>query len=246
MLRLLRRAVALALILSFCVLRFWLIRLRGPMTLETRALWLQDAASRILKCLHVTTRVDGAPPVCGLVVANHLSYLDILIISAVMPCFFVARHDVAQWPFFGMAARMGGTIFLDRSSRASAMLVAGQIERRLKLPVPVLLFPEGTSTDGSHVLPFHSRLISPATESGVPIACAAVRYELSDGLEERELCWYGDATFLPHLMKVLGITAFVAHLQFGESRIYANRRAAARLTQAEITAMREARVAVAQ
>jgi lyso-ornithine lipid O-acyltransferase len=246
MLRLLRRAVALVLILSFCVIRFWLIRLRGPMTLEMRALWLQETSRRVLKCLHVTTQVDGVPAVCGLVVANHLSYLDVLIISAAMPCFFVARHDVAQWPYFGMAARMGGTIFLDRSSRASAMHVAGQIEQRLKLPVPVLLFPEGTSTDGSHVLPFHSRLISPATMAGVPITAAAVRYELSDDLEERELCWYGDATFLPHLVKVLGITAFTAHLQFGESQVYADRRAAARLTHAEITDMREARVAVAQ
>ena len=63
-----------------------------------------------------------------------------------MPCFFVAKMEVDRWPIFGKAARSGGTIFLDRSSLASAMSAADQITERLKLPIPVLLFPEGTST----------------------------------------------------------------------------------------------------
>ena len=85
-----------------------------------------------------------------------------------MPCFFVAKMEIGGWPFFGKAARSGGTIFVDRSSLASAMSVAEQMTERLKLPipVPVLLFPEGTSTDGSQVLRFHSRLIDPATSTG--------------------------------------------------------------------------------
>ena len=66
-------------------------------------------------------RVEGTPPTHGLVVANHLSYLDILILSAAMPCFFVAKMEIGGWPFFGKAARVGGTIFLDRVSLASAM-----------------------------------------------------------------------------------------------------------------------------
>lgn len=245
-LRRIRRAVALAFVLTFCVLRYWSTRLRGAMTLEQHALWLHHTARRVLKCLKVNTRIDGAPPSCGLVVANHLSYLDVVIFSAIMPCFFIAKHEVERWPFFGMAARMGGTIFLDRSSQASAIAVAGIIEQRLKLPVPVLLFPEGTSTDGAQVLPFHSRLIAPATEAGVPITAAAIRYELTDGLAERELCWFDAATFLPHLGKVLGVAEFTAHLQFGESQVYPDRRAAAILTHAEISAMREAGAEVAQ
>lgn len=246
-LRRIRRAVALVFILAFCVLYYWLMRLRGPMTLERRALWLQAAARAILKSLGIESEVEGHPPTCGLVMSNHLSYLDILIISAVMPCFFVAKIEIDGWPYFGKAARSGGTIFLDRSSLASAMSVAEQISERLKLPVPVLLFPEGTSTDGAQVLRFHSRLIDPATTAGAPITAAAIRYVVEDGkVEERELCWYGDESFLTHMWKVLGVARFSAQLYFGEPKIYPHRRVAADETHAEITAWREATAPAAQ
>lgn len=239
-LRRIRRAVALAFALAMCVVHYWLDRLRGPMTLERRALWLQGSARAILKVLDLKTQVEGQPPACGLVVSNHLSYLDIIIISATMPCFFVAKMEVGSWPFFGRAARSGGTIFLDRSSLASAMTVAEQIAGRLKLPVPVLLFPEGTSTDGAQVLRFHSRLINPATAAGAPITAAAIRYVIEGGVEERALCWYGDEGFTTHLWKVLGVKGFAAKLHFGQPKIYWDRRVAADETHAEITAWREA------
>jgi len=242
MLRRLRRAVALVFALVLCIVRYWHKRIRGPLTLEQRAIWLQQAAIIILRCLGIGSQVDGEPPACGLVVANHLSYLDIIIISAAMPCFFVAKMEIGGWPFFGKAARTGGTIFLDRSSLASAMSVAEQMTERLRLPVPVLLFPEGTSTDGAQVLRFHSRLIDPATTAGAPITAAALRYVLEGGVEERELCWYGDETFTAHLWKVLGVAGFSAQLHFGEPQIYPDRRTAADETHAEITAWREAGV----
>jgi 1-acyl-sn-glycerol-3-phosphate acyltransferase len=168
-----RRAVALAFALELCVLRYWIARLRGPLTLERRALWLQSAARIILTSAGIQSTVEGQPPSHGLVVSNHLSYLDIVILSAAMPCFFVSKVEVDGWPFFGKAARTGGTIFLDRSSLDSANQVAGQIAERLSLPIPVLLFPEGTSTDGHEVLRFHSRLIDPATEARAPITRSA-------------------------------------------------------------------------
>jgi 1-acyl-sn-glycerol-3-phosphate acyltransferase len=240
MLRRVRRAVALAFALALCILRYWLKRLRGPMTLEERAVWLKESASGVLKSLGIRWHVEGQPPACGLVVSNHLSYLDIPIMSATMPCFFVAKMEVDSWPIFGKAARSGGTIFLDRSSLESAMSVAEQIAERLKLPVPVLLFPEGTSTDGAQVLRFHSRLIDPATAAGAPITAAAIRYVLEGGVEERELCWYGDESFATHLWKVLGVAGFSAELRFFEPKIYPDRRTAADQTHAEITAWREA------
>jgi 1-acyl-sn-glycerol-3-phosphate acyltransferase len=223
-----------------CVVRYWLARLRGAMTLERRALWLQGSAQAILKVLDIKTEVEGKPPVCGLVVSNHLSDLDIIIISAAMPCFFVSKIEVGGWPFFGEAARSGGTIFLDRSSRDSANSVAEQMTERFRLPIPVLLFPEGTSTDGAQVLRFHSRLIDPATVAGAPITAAAIRYTIEGGVEERELCWFGDEEFTGHLWKVLGVKGFAARLHFGEPRIYSDRRVAADQTHDEIAAWREA------
>lgn len=237
-LRAARRAVALVFVLVLCVFRFWLMRLRGPMTLERRALWVQACSQLVLRSLGVQRRVEGQPPTHGLVVSNHLSYLDILIISSAMPCFFVAKIEIGGWPYFGQAAGAGGTIFLDRSSMASAMSVADKITERLQLPVPVLLFPEGTSTDGSRVWRFHSRLIDPATSAGAPITAACVRYVVADGTPERELCWFGDAPFLPHIWKALGAAGFTAEVQFGEPRVYPDRRTAADVTHDEIAAMR--------
>jgi 1-acyl-sn-glycerol-3-phosphate acyltransferase len=243
-LRRFRRAVALGFEILCCVIRFWLLRLDGPRTLERRAQWVQHSAQRIIRCLGIECTVEGQPPASGLVVANHLSYLDILALSAAMPCFFVSKVEVGGWPFFGRAARSGGTIFLDRASVASAHRVAAEMTKRFKMPiaVPVLLFPEGTSTDGSKVLRFHSRLIDPAVAMGAPVTAAAVRYVIHDGTPERELCWYDDATFTGHLWKVLGVAGFEAEVRFGEPRIYADRREAADQTRTEIVGMREAMV----
>jgi len=237
-LRRLLRGAALALALIFCALRYGFLRRRGPLSLEQRAQWLQSAARGVVRSLGIRTRIEGAAPVCGLVVSNHLSYLDIVIYAAVLPCFFIAKREVKQWPFFGHAAQAGGTIFLDRASLASANAAADEIAERLTLPVPVLLFAEGTSTDGSQVLRFRSRLFLPAVQQAAPVTAAAIRYVPRDGAAERELCWYGDAAFLGHLWKVLGAAPSTAHLCFGTPRIYTDSRSAARQTHAEVASMR--------
>lgn len=236
--RAIRRAVALEWVVAASMVRAWILRLRGPLTMERRALWMQRGCRDALKAAGILCRVEGAPPTHGLVVCNHLSYLDILILSAAMPCFFVSKIEIGRWPFFGHAARLGGTLFLDRSSRASAVRVAKQMSERLKLPVPVLLFPEGTSTDGSQLLSFHSGLFQPAITAGAPVTAAAVCYAFDDGTPERELCWIGNALFVPHLAKMLGVGGFTATVRFGQPRVYTDRRAAAVQTHDEIALMR--------
>lgn len=237
-LRLIRRAVALGFALITIILRFWMLRLNGPLSLERRARWLQESCVRVLHSMDVQTNVDGLIPTRGLVVANHLSYLDIAVLSSAMPCFFVAKAEIGHWPYFGRAARAGGTLFLDRTSIASAEKVSGMIRERLKLPIPVLLFPEGTSTDGT-MRRFHGRLFEPAIRAAEPVTAVSIRYVPSDGMSERELCWFGDASFGPHLMKTLGMPAFRAELRFGAPHVYPHRRIAARETFVEIHSMRE-------
>lgn len=236
-LRAIRRVVALGLAVAGRILDYWRIRLHGPLSMERRTLWLQASCRSILACLGIESRVIGDPPARGLVVANHLSYVDIVVLAAELPCFFVAKSEIAGWPVFGKAARAGGTIFLVRTSRASADEAAKEIERRLHLPIPVLLFPEGTSTDGTRVLRFHSRLIDPAVDAGAPITAAALRYS-ADGVEERELCWYGDVPFLRHLWKTLGREGLRAEVRFGAPRVYDDRRLAALENHAAVEAMR--------
>lgn len=234
-----RRALTLAFVLHYCLLIYAWMRLKGRLTPEARARWMQSSCRRMLDTLGIQSTVVGTPPTRGLVIANHLSYLDIIILSAAMPCAFISKMEIGRWPFFGMAARLCGTIFLDRESRSSAEKVAEIMGRRFRHPVPVLLFPEGTSTDGSEVLRFHSRLIDPATSTGTPITAAALSYQVEGGIPERELCWYGDATFLPHLWRTLKTRGFSTRVEFCPTAVYADRRVAADTAHAQITAIRE-------
>ncbi len=238
MLRRCRRAVALAFTIPGCILRAGLERLRGPFTPIDRARWLQRTARQVLAAAGIECRVVGEPPVRGLVVSNHLSYLDVAALAAAMPCAFVSKIEVSRWPVFGLAARLGGTIFIDRSSRASAEAVALEIAGRLSIAVPVLVFPEGTSTNGAEVLRFHSRLFEPAVAAEAPITPAAIGYAATEGPPEPELCWFGDEPFLPNLWKILGVENVCAHVAFGKSRIYPDRRTASRESQAEVEDMR--------
>jgi lyso-ornithine lipid O-acyltransferase len=237
-LRAARRAVALALALTVCILRYGWARMRGRLGLTERAVWLQGACQLVLTSLGIRYSIEGDRPEKGLVVANHLSYLDIVLLSAAMPCFFVAKAEIRRWPYFGSAARLGGTLFIDRASRGSAEKIAATMAERLSLPVPILLFPEGTSSDGHTVLRFHPRLFEPAIRAKAPVTAAAVRYVLADGAEERDLCWFGKDTFLPHLWKVLRAGDFSAKLSFGTPRVYPDRRAAAAATHDEVATMR--------
>lgn len=211
--------------------------MRGSLSLEERARWLQDTCVLVLQSIEIRCEVQGEIPRRGLVVANHLSYLDIAVLSAAMPCFFVAKREIDAWPYFGKAARAGGTIFIDRSRSSSAEEAATEISERLKLRVPVLLFPEGTSTDGT-MRRFHSRLFEPAIQDGAQITAAAIRYVTDDGMAERGVCWFGDDALAPHLMKTLKAPGICARLKFGEPRVYADRREAADETFAEIAGMR--------
>jgi 1-acyl-sn-glycerol-3-phosphate acyltransferase len=237
-LRAFRRAVLLSSLMAFCFARSCLQRMRGPDTLERRAMWLHESAVFVLRHMGIPLRITGHPPAGGLLVSNHLSHLDIFTFAAALPCYLVSKIQIGRWPLFGSLARAGGTIFVDRSSRASAEAVTDEIAERLKGPVPVLFFPEGASTDGSHLLPFHSRFYTPAVEMGVPITAIAVRYVPEHGVPEREFCWVGDEAFLTHAWKVLRGPDFSVEVRFGKPRIYTDRREAADATYAEIERMR--------
>jgi 1-acyl-sn-glycerol-3-phosphate acyltransferase len=199
-----------------------------------------------MAALGISFSVEGQPPAQGLLVSNHLNYIDILVYGAILPCCFVAKAEIRRWPFFGRMARAGGTLFVNRSSRSSAEMVTNQIANRLRMGVPVLFFPEGTSTDGSKVLRFRSRFFTPAIEARVPITAASVRYIMEDGTPERELCWFGDAPFLPHVWKMLGSAGFSAKVCFGEPQVYSDRRTAADQTHEEVEAMRAGQVLTLQ
>ncbi len=238
------RTAVLVLGICLCFLRYGYLRLaalirRRRFTAHQRALWLQFCARLALGSVGIRSRVIGViPEETTLIVANHLSYLDILICASALPCTFVAKREIARWPVFGSLARLGGTLFVNRESRHRSRETAEEMALRLREHVPVLFFPEGTSTDGSELLRFHPALFDPAVEAQLPVTPAAIFYETTPPQTERDLCWYGDESFLPHLLRVLGGPSFTAVVQFAHSETFPDRRSAAWRTHDTIEQMR--------
>jgi lyso-ornithine lipid O-acyltransferase len=212
---------------------------RPRMDMRERANWLQDAAGTVLRSMGVQVVAAGNPPLAGLVVSNHLSYLDVLAYAAVMPCVFVAKQEVRGWPVFGAFATMAGTIFVDRERRSANGGAAAAMEEALTAGIPVVLFPEGTSSDGTSVLPFHSGFFEPAMRANAAVTAAAIGY--GSRVEESAIAYYGDDIFASHLFRTLGERDLEARVVFSATpQRYAGRKEAALTTQAEVCLLRNA------
>jgi 1-acyl-sn-glycerol-3-phosphate acyltransferase len=210
-----------------------------PLT-RARALWLQVSSRRTLRLLKVKVKTTGAVPLRGLIVSNHLSYLDILVLSAITPAVFVSKSEVKQWPVFGWFARLSGTLFVHRNRRSDVARLNEQIAHVLDAGVPVVLFPEGTSSDGRHILPFKSSLLEPVLRQDQPLCAALIRYSLPDGLASEDVCYWGDMTFLPHLLNLLSkrrVHVFVSFTPVERRR--GGRKDLARYLHSEIVRMKE-------
>jgi len=204
------------------------ISARGLPPIKARAQWLHRHSRTLLALWQISASTSGRIPIEGLIVANHLSYLDILLICSVVPCVFVSKAEVRHWPFVGLGAKMSGTIFIVREKTRTTPEANRQIEERLREGIPVVLFAEGTSTNGSSVLPFRPPLLEPAVEMRAPITPAGISYETQTGSVERDICFWGDSVFFPHLLRLLTIERIQASLSFGEPiHGYADRKEAA-------------------
>jgi len=181
-----------------------------------RAAWLQRAARRHLKIFNFKTEVFGPVPTSGLIVSNHLGYLDILMLSSVTPAVFVSKADVRSWPVFGWLATLGGTVFIERERRTHVGVVNREIESALADGVPVVVFPEGTSSDGKTILPFRSPLLEPVAGGLHVITTSWIHYTLGDGDAGQEICYWGDHTFFPHLLNLLDKQKIRAKVCFGK------------------------------
>lgn len=141
---------------------------RRDRRLDARGAWLHGWCRFACRVLGIRIKTYGSMPSSGLLVSNHLSYLDIVVLSSIRPCVFVAKRDVASWPLFGWLAHAAGTIFVDRERRFSSPKVVNGIRDAIAGGSVVVLFPEGTSSDGSTVLPFKSALLESAVQPRSP------------------------------------------------------------------------------
>lgn len=183
-------------------------------TPTARALWLQRHSRRTLKIFKLEARVSGPVPTRGLLVSNHLGYLDIFVLASLAPVVFVSKRDIKFWPVVGWLAQMAGTLFVDRERRVQVGRVNNEIQAALDQGALVVLFPEGASSNGQTVLPFKSSLLEPAAQPAHPLSVSAIQYTIEDGDVVREVCYWGDHTFFPHLLNLLGKRAVRATVRF--------------------------------
>jgi 1-acyl-sn-glycerol-3-phosphate acyltransferase len=189
---------------------------RAPQEIQRleRAAWLSRSSRRHLKIFDYSANVAGDIPKSGLLISNHLSYLDILAISAVTPAVFVSKAEVRNWPLFGWFAAIAGTVFVERERRTHVGEVNREIEIALAAGALVVIFPEGTSTNGETILPFRTSLLEPAARGQHEISVGWIHYELSDGDACNEVCYWGDHTFFSHVLHLLGKKSVRATLRF--------------------------------
>jgi 1-acyl-sn-glycerol-3-phosphate acyltransferase len=198
----------------------------------------------------VGTRSTASP---ALILSNHASWLDVCVISALAPVVFVAKSEIAGWPVFGWLAKLQRTIFINRQARHQTGAATREIAGRLLGGDAVVLFAEGTSSDGIRVLPFRSSLVGAVhhalgnsthhTSIAVqPMSLAYVGFGgvlMGRGLRER-VAWYGDADLIPHLLGVLASGAVDVTVSWGEAKSYdmsADRKAITREAEKSVRRM---------
>jgi 1-acyl-sn-glycerol-3-phosphate acyltransferase len=171
---------------------------------------LFGATSRaLLRLLRAEVRVSGPPPRPPfLLAANHLSYVDVLVLASVLPARFVAKAEVRRWPLLGPICGGFGTIFIDRSDRRDIPRVLAEIERSLARGEGVVLFPEGTSSSGETLLPFRSPLLALPARRDLPVHAAALRYD------PPSVCWWGATALVPHLLSLFRLERIEATVSF--------------------------------
>src|SRR5438876_8656859 len=207
--------------------------------LHARTGWLQRWSRFACRVVGIRVTTRGSMPQSGLLVCNHLSYLDVIVLSSIGPCVFVAKRDVARWPLFGWLAHAAGTIFVDRERKFSSPKVVNGIRDAIAGGSVVVIFPEGTSSDGSTVLPFKSALLESAVQLRSPIAAASIDYALDDGSVAEEVCYWRDMTLVPHLLNLLCKREIGANYSFSPAKVRAgNRKEIARELRDEIVSIR--------
>ncbi len=179
---------------------------------------------RALKVMNVEVSHSGFDPKLMaennfLIVSNHMSYIDIMLLSSIIPCVFVTSVDMQETPFLGPMAEMGGSIFVERRNRGQIDRDIGVMSQTLRDGLNVVVYPEGTSTDGQKLLPFKKSLLMSAVESGRDILPIALKYVEINGqpfspVVADNVCWYGEMTFAPHLLGVMGLTNLKVHIEF--------------------------------
>lgn len=205
-----------------------------PFTHKNRKLKLTKWwCTGLLRCFNIKVLIRGTPPsnLSGaMLVANHVSWADIHALNSVMPLRFIAKLEIKNWPIFGYLVKKSDTIFIDRTSRKDAARIVGVASDALKNGDNLGFFPEGTTTDGTHLLTFKSSVLQAAINANATIWSVAIRYPNIDGKPNLAMAYAGDTGLGESMMNVLKQKKPVVELHFLTSITapQANRQAASK------------------
>lgn len=175
-------------------------------------------SAKLARIAGVATRVEGTAPgaseIGAMVAANHVSWLDMFVVSGVRPTRFIAKSEIRDWPIAGWIAERAGTIFIRRERRRDTARINDLVHAALLEGDCVGLFPEGTTTEGDQLLKFHSSLFEPAVANRAHVHPAAIRYEHADGSLCRAMAFVGELSFMQSLSLVMRQRGVVARIAF--------------------------------
>ncbi|MES2412493.1 MAG: lysophospholipid acyltransferase family protein [Pseudomonadota bacterium] len=206
---------------------------------------IQAWSARMLQCIGIELRVSGNAATQGplLLVANHISWLDITALHAARFCRFVSKADIKAWPVIGTLAVGVGTLFIERESRRDAMRVVHLMTERLREGDVIGVFPEGTTSDGVGLLPFHANLLQAAISAEVPVQPVAIQFlDKTNGQRSPAPCYIDDDTLLGSVWRTLRATGIVVVITFGEPQLASgrDRREWAHALRDDVGALRQA------
>ncbi len=168
---------------------------------------------RTLTVLGIEVRCSGTPNEgATLFIANHVSWIDILVMMSVRPMRFVSKSDVRAWPVIGWLVACGGTLFIERRNRRDALRVVHLVAQALQAGDPIAMFPEGTTSDGHGVLPFHANLLQAAVVTAVPVQAIALRFSDAREPVSAAAAYIGDTTLMQSLWAVASARELTAHV----------------------------------
>jgi 1-acyl-sn-glycerol-3-phosphate acyltransferase len=178
--------------------------------------WIKRWNMWVVRVLGLHLTIEGTinnPAQGGLVVANHSSWLDIVVINAVQPSAFIAKAEIASWPLVGTLVGRSGTLFIERGKRHAVHAVLQSALERLKAGRFVAVFPEGTTNDCRQLLPFHGNMMEAAIRAAVPVQPMAVAYKNSAGGLSTSVVFVGKTTFVESMFRVLGDADLRVHVK---------------------------------
>lgn len=198
----------------------WIVTMRFPhLSAPARAARVQVWSLQFLALWGIHLQVLGQPVVSGpaLIVSNHISWLDILVIHAARYCRFVSKSDIRDWPLIGALATASGTLYIERTSRKDALRMVQDMAQAMQEGEVVAVFPEGTTSDGHKLLPFHANLIQSAITAKAPVQPMALTFvDAVSGELTLAPCYIGNDTLLGSVWRTLKAPAIIAVVHFGE------------------------------